>query len=326
MSRGIKVAHQNDGSQPPNGQPTSEGKRAIDLTARQAMTQRERLAAMAPKSAPKPGMAQDMAPPAAIGSPSRPAAPLAGTAKPAASPSAPKAAPGQADLPPRSSAPTPITRTTRSLPPQAGAARQIWDIEEQPTTRPLGKKDAEPLMLRTPAPSTPKSDAPAQRPISPKAKTRILGFHAQNVTKDVFDQSGAAKAAEDRFPAGWIVVVDGPGRGASFIVSTSVSTIGRGEDQAISLDFGDTSISRQNHASVAYDDEQNKFFIGHGGKSNVVRRNGTPVLATEELENGDLIRIGKTTLRFVALCGAEFSWRDSEAEKGFDGGAHDGDA
>ena len=110
------------------------------------------------------------------------------------------------------------------------------------------------------------------------------------------------------FPAGWIVVVDGPGRGASFTLQVGVSQIGRGEEQAVRLDFGDTSISRNNHAAVAYDDEQGKFFLGHGGKSNLVRLNGMPVLSTEELTDGDEIRIGETTLKFVALCGEAFTW------------------
>jgi len=74
------------------------------------------------------------------------------------------------------------------------------------------------------------------------------------------------------------------------------------------LDLGDTSISREQHAAIAYDEEANGFFLGHGGKSNIVRLNGRPVLSTEDLQNGDMIRIGETTLRFVALCGDAFVW------------------
>jgi hypothetical protein len=99
-----------------------------------------------------------------------------------------------------------------------------------------------------------------------------------------------------------------PGRGAYFAVTNSVSSIGRGLDQSICLNFGDATISRNNHAAIAYDAEQNRFFLGHGNKSNIVRRNGMPVLSTEELMDGDSIRIGKTTLRFVALCGPGFTW------------------
>ena len=110
------------------------------------------------------------------------------------------------------------------------------------------------------------------------------------------------------FPYGWMVVLDGPGKGASFPLLAGISQIGRDEDQAVQLDFGDTSISRSNHAAIAFDDEERAFFIGHGGKSNLVRLNGKPLLSTERLKNGDIIRIGETTLRLVALCDETFSW------------------
>ena len=140
------------------------------------------------------------------------------------------------------------------------------------------------------------------------AKTRVLGFHTPGLETDAISAVARKSAGDVRFPAGWIVVVEGPGRGAFFAVTNSVSSIGRGLDQTICLNFGDASISRNNHAALAYDAEQNRFFLGHGNKSNIVRRNGQPVLSTEELSDGDQIRIGKTTLRFVALCGPEFTW------------------
>lgn len=146
-----------------------------------------------------------------------------------------------------------------------------------------------------------------------RVKTRLLGFQAEDDgQQDVFEKSAeATAAAQVMFPAGWIVVVAGPGRGSCFTLLNGVSQIGRGEDQAVRLDFGDTSISRNNHAAVAYDDEQGKFFLGHGGKSNLVRLNGMPVLSTEEMSDGDEIRIGETTLKFVALCGENFTWSGS---------------
>ncbi len=165
-----------------------------------------------------------------------------------------------------------------------------------------------------------------------RVKTRLLGFQSGDAeAQDIFAATAAkaAKLRQDkeealnveavsvnytRFPSGWIVVVDGPGRGACFTTFSGVSQIGRGEDQAVRLDFGDTSISRNNHAAIAYDDEQAKFFLGHGGKSNLVRLNGRPVLSTEELSNGDKIRIGETTLKFVALCCDDFVWNTSEGD------------
>jgi len=147
-----------------------------------------------------------------------------------------------------------------------------------------------------------------------RAKTRLLGFGTGTaLASDVFDETPAIpKPRAQTFPVGWLVVSDGPGRGAFYTLFSGVSQIGRGEDQAVSLNFGDTAISRANHAAIAYDEEQNAFFVGHGGKANIVRLNGHPVLSTEELGPADLIRIGETTLRFMPLCGADFSWGGTE--------------
>ncbi|MEM9342575.1 MAG: FHA domain-containing protein [Pseudomonadota bacterium] len=143
-----------------------------------------------------------------------------------------------------------------------------------------------------------------------RVKTRLLGFHKPDEANADPISAAKAKEADTRFAVGWIVVVKGPGRGASFTLNSGASTIGRGDDQTVRLDFGDTSISRENHAVVAYDDEQKRFFIGHGGKANLVRLNDMPVLSTEPLHHGNIIRIGETSLMFVALCGDDFSWTD----------------
>ena len=145
-----------------------------------------------------------------------------------------------------------------------------------------------------------------------RVKTRLLGFQpGDEVEKDIFESAKENEGpVATEFPVGWIVVVDGPGRGKCFTIYNGASSIGRGEDQAVRLDFGDNSISRNNHAAVAFDDEEGTFFLGHGGKSNLVRLNGKPVLSTEELNKGDQVRIGETTLLFMPLCGEDFSWND----------------
>jgi len=147
---------------------------------------------------------------------------------------------------------------------------------------------------------------------SRRVKTRLLGFAAEADIAGPLDQEpGEAAAHLVHFPVGWLAVVEGPGRGATFTLFSGVSSIGRGEGQAVRLDFGDNSISRDNHAAVAYDAEQRTFFVGHGGKANLVRRNGRPVLCTEALEAGDQLRIGETTLKFVPLCSEGFDWQDT---------------
>ncbi|MFZ1512680.1 MAG: FHA domain-containing protein, partial [Tabrizicola sp.] len=171
------------------------------------------------------------------------------------------------------------------------------------------------------------SEAAPRRPT--RTKTRVLGFEAQpTAVVPLFEGLDGSPiptvpAAPGKgyvmFPAGWLVVKDGPGKGASFALSQGVSQIGRGVDQTVALDFGDMAISRQNHAAIAYDAATHEFHIGHGGKSNLVRLNGKPLLSTESAGDGDEIQIGETTLVLKALCTPAFNWSSFEAE----GDGHD---
>ena len=192
----------------------------------------------------------------------------------------------------------------------APPARGIWDLEEE------APKAAEAAVA-----------PPQRRPT--RTKTRVLGFEAQPAAVvPLFEGAeglpiAAATPAPGKgyvmFPAGWLVVKDGPGKGASFALSQGVSQIGRGADQTVSLDYGDMAISRQNHAAIAYDCKTHEFHIGHGGKSNLVRLNGRPLLSTEPARDGDEIQIGETTLVLKVLCTPEFNWTSHEEE----GDAHD---
>lgn len=178
----------------------------------------------------------------------------------------------------------------------------IWDLEQDETAPALSAAVAD--MSDTPAPVA-RAQARPRRP-----KTRLIGFEKSNGDIiDLFSDTPHVTASQRvRFPVGWVVIAEGPGVGESFALLTGMSQIGRGEDQAIQLDFGDTAISRNNHAAIVYDPENHTFWLGHGGKTNIVRLNGKPVIANELLTSGDLIRIGETILRFVALCDSNFNW------------------
>ena len=110
--------------------------------------------------------------------------------------------------------------------------------------------------------------------------------------------------------AGWLVVVKGPGRGGFCPIFVGMNSIGRDIGQRISLNFGDDMISREQHAFIAYDEEAGRFYLQHGGKANLVRLGGRLVLSPTDLRPYDLIRIGKTTLRFIPFCGSDFTWSD----------------
>jgi hypothetical protein len=166
---------------------------------------------------------------------------------------------------------------------------------------------------------------PAQAPAM--SRTRLMGGHGQSPgdggAKSVSPvmQAGPAKTEFIRAEevqtdpvAGWVVVVKGPGRGGFRPVFVGMNSVGRDPGQRVCLSFGDDSISREAHAYITYDEEQRRFYIQHGGKSNLVRLGKQPVLVPTELKPNDLIRLGKTTLRFVRCCGPDFSWADGAKE------------
>jgi FHA domain len=207
----------------------------------------------------------------------------------------------------QSARPNRVVKSKAPMPDRnAGPAVSIWDVEANEEAR---------------AAVPPASEPERRRPT--RSKTRILGFELQPASVvPLFDDAErspvpVAAAAPGQghvmFPTGWLIVKGGPGRGTAFALSQGVSQIGRGSDQTVALDFGDMAISRQNHAAVAYDASSHQFHIGHGGKSNLVRLNGKPLLTTEVLGDGDEIQIGETTLLVKVLCTPSFNWSASEA-------------
>ena len=190
-------------------------------------------------------------------------------------------------------------------------ALNIWELEDEP---------APAVPVPTPAREI-AADAGARRRAT-RTKTRVLGFEPQPAAVvPLFDEGRMDESIEPgdkagvvMYPTGWLVIKSGPGRGAAFPVMRGVSQIGRGADQTIALDFGDMAISRQHHAAIAYDPANHQFHIGHGGKSNLVRLNGKPLLSTAVVGDGDEIQIGETTLVLKVLCTPAFNWAAVESE------------
>ncbi|WP_424829991.1 FHA domain-containing protein [Ruegeria sp.] len=195
----------------------------------------------------------------------------------------------------------------------------------EPVVEPTAEETPEPVAEETPEPAPEPEATVAEQPEPTPApatdrrsrvKTTFLGFErADTHVQDMLETAepvAKSETTQQTFPVGWLVVTSGPGRGACITLTEGLMQIGRNDDQAIQLDFGDTGISRSNHAVVAYDPEDRKCYLGHGGKANLVRLNGKPVLSTVPLSNGDLIRISETSIRFTAFCDDGFDWRDAE--------------
>jgi hypothetical protein len=151
-------------------------------------------------------------------------------------------------------------------------------------------------------------------------KTRV--FYKRNV-----DSNSSMTAAEasimqsntnnpmDDPVVGWLVIVDGKGKGNSLSLGYGMNSIGSGQSERICLTFGDSSVSRTKHALITYDPRGRRFYAQHGGGKNltylVSDPNSTPIplLTPVELQGGEQIIVGETTLRFVPLCGQDFDWQ-----------------
>ncbi len=179
-------------------------------------------------------------------------------------------------------------------PPAPASATRPLDVPEPPTP---------------PTPPEPPERSGRDASGHARPKTRIHGYGGKG--RDEADSAALAAAPAVAPVVGWLVVTGGPGRGASAPLVAGMNPVGRGEENAVQVDFGDDTISRDPHAFVTYDNEARMFHLSHGGKTNIVRLNDAPVLNSDTLTSGDTIRIGATSLRFVALCGSDFDWSDT---------------
>lgn len=173
-------------------------------------------------------------------------------------------------------------------------------------------------------PPVPKDIAPKEAMMADHgdddSSTRLVGFKKATDTaseggsesKQPMTDTMKPPAAQPFNPeVGWLVVISGSGRGRSRPIFNQYNSVGREKSNRIPLDFGDETISRHKHATIAYDDRSRTFYISHGGESeNLVRVNGKVVLTPIELTAGDRIEIGHTTVVFVPLCGPNFDWSE----------------
>ncbi|MBQ9211533.1 MAG: FHA domain-containing protein [Clostridia bacterium] len=112
---------------------------------------------------------------------------------------------------------------------------------------------------------------------------------------------------EIRPVVGWLVCVEGPNRGRSYEIHNENNFIGRSETMDINIQ-GDQGISRDKPVIVTYDSHTRSFFCGFMNGRGVVRLNGTPLLSTTVLKQGDVIEISKTRLMFIPLSSESFDW------------------
>ena len=184
----------------------------------------------------------------------------------------------------------------------AGAGR----LEEP--TKPMGQTEPR-TGVRAPGGGGKEERGAERERGKPEEHTRInIGDRRPD---DKQETAGKADGMDDPV-VGWLAVVEGPGKGRALQLGYGSNPIGRGRTARVSLDFGDNQISRGEHAIVTYDPRGRKFFVQHGGGTNLTYLDDQPVLIPTELPAQSHIVIGNTVLRFIPLCGDAFDWQDTE--------------
>ena len=103
---------------------------------------------------------------------------------------------------------------------------------------------------------------------------------------------------EERFKpcVGWVVIWEGPLKGRDYRLVEGRNRIGRKADLEIVL--SDPEVDPE-HAHISFVD--GKYFLSDEASSTGTYLNGRRVLSTERIVDNDMIKVGRTILRFKAL-------------------------
>ncbi len=105
----------------------------------------------------------------------------------------------------------------------------------------------------------------------------------------------------------FLVCIDGPMTGASFVFQENRAIIGRQKNYEIAL-FRDNTVSRSPHAVLSYVKENYRYTVSQGDPEKRVSVNGTFINEETELKMYDVIGIGQTRMLFMPVCSEKFAW------------------
>ncbi len=155
-------------------------------------------------------------------------------------------------------------------------------------------------------PSVAPAPKPAAAPTGDQDETQVF---IPGGTKSEPETEPATSAGSSDGPvAGWLVTSSADNRGRSFAITLGRNSIGRGADNAICVDLGDTTIARSNHAAIAADPVSRKFYLVPGDSRNLAYFNGAPLLEAQEISDRDKIQLGSTEFMLVQFLGNYVDW------------------
>ena len=103
----------------------------------------------------------------------------------------------------------------------------------------------------------------------------------------------------DDLPVGALLVIRGPGRGTLLPVGPGMSSIGRGVNARLRVDFGDGQIAHDHHALLTHDPGNRRFILQQG--DGPVTLDGQAVAGPVEIKDGARLRVGATEFLFRSL-------------------------
>jgi hypothetical protein len=120
--------------------------------------------------------------------------------------------------------------------------------------------------------------------------------------------TGAESSDEPGTPCvGWLICIEGMHLGHDYRLYLGRNTIGRTENNSVAL-RGDTSVSKEAQAIIAYEPQGNRFFAVPGTARSLSYVNGQVLLSQIELKKNDIIELGKTKLMLIPCCDDVFNW------------------
>ena len=179
------------------------------------------------------------------------------------------------------------------------------------------------VVRRTPRPPQPASSPPPDPKPTPAQSEKVaIPLPDESEMTRLIGPPGRSSAPPQNEPekrtvdsadpvVGWLVIVNGPGRGGFCKLGYGQNSVGREAEERVRLDFGDETISRKKHCFVIYEPRERQYTIRPGDGANLTYLNGKMLSETRSLKAGDLIEVGHTTLRFVPLCGRDFEWHEA---------------
>lgn len=114
---------------------------------------------------------------------------------------------------------------------------------------------------------------------------------------------------------GWLVCFEGPEKGKDYRVYGRNNNVGRSDQMDICIK-GDTTISRENHAKIAYDEKHNTFYLIPADSTNTIYLNDEPVYIPTKIKAYDLMEFGDSKFIFIPFCNERFTWQTGVKQDG----------